>query len=110
MFGHLHHQKPTYKVTKKNRYFQIAIFFAKIVPFFDTKCVPLHKIITENRDKSFVMSQEKVQQILSAASEEMDLAVQFLDDALAHIRAGKANVRILDGVRVEYYGLSLIHI
>lgn len=50
------------------------------------------------------MSQEKVQQILAAASEEMDLAVQFLDDALAHIRAGKANVRILDGVRVEYYG------
>ncbi len=50
------------------------------------------------------MLQEKVQQILSASSEEMDLAVQFLDDALAHIRAGKANVRILDGVRVEYYG------
>ena len=50
------------------------------------------------------MAEEKVKQILSAASDDMDMAVQFLDDALAHIRAGKANVRILDGVRVEYYG------
>ena len=32
------------------------------------------------------------------------MAVEFLDDALAHIRAGKANPRILDAVRVEYYG------
>ncbi len=28
----------------------------------------------------------------------------FLDDALAHIRAGKASARILDPVRVDYYG------
>ena len=28
----------------------------------------------------------------------------YLDDALARIRAGKASVRILDVVRVEYYG------
>jgi ribosome recycling factor len=34
----------------------------------------------------------------------MEQAVLHLDDALAHIRAGKANVRILDAVRVEYYG------
>ena len=26
------------------------------------------------------------------------------DEALAHIRAGKANPKILDGIRVEYYG------
>ena len=50
------------------------------------------------------MAEEKVKQILSAASDDMDRAVQILDDALAHIRAGKDNVRILDGVRVEYYG------
>ena len=37
-------------------------------------------------------------------AEEMDASVLFLDEALAHIRAGKANTRILDGVRVEYYG------
>ena len=34
----------------------------------------------------------------------MQSAVMFLDDALAHIRAGKASTRILDPVRVEYYG------
>jgi len=28
----------------------------------------------------------------------------YLDDALAHIRAGKANPRILDPIRVDYYG------
>ena len=34
----------------------------------------------------------------------METTLLFLDDALAHIRAGKANVRILDAVRVDYYG------
>ena len=34
----------------------------------------------------------------------MEGAIMFLDDALAHIRAGKANPRIVDGVRVDYYG------
>lgn len=34
----------------------------------------------------------------------MNLTVAFLDEALATIRAGKANPRILDQVRVEYYG------
>ena len=34
----------------------------------------------------------------------MEPSLLFLDDALARIRAGKANVRILDGVRVDYYG------
>lgn len=31
-------------------------------------------------------------------------AVAYLEDALSRIRAGKANVHILDGIRVEYYG------
>ncbi|MCQ2342956.1 MAG: ribosome recycling factor [Paludibacteraceae bacterium] len=43
-------------------------------------------------------------QIQNEASESMEAAVMFLDDALAHIRAGKANARILDPVKVEYYG------
>ena len=41
---------------------------------------------------------------LDAATEKMDMAVEFLDDALAHIRAGKANAKILDSVKVDYYG------
>jgi len=43
-------------------------------------------------------------QIQSDASDQMEAAVMYLDDALAHIRAGKANPRILDPVRVDYYG------
>ena len=34
----------------------------------------------------------------------MQSAILFLDDALAHIRAGKASARILDPIRVDYYG------
>ncbi|MBR6282672.1 MAG: ribosome recycling factor [Muribaculaceae bacterium] len=41
---------------------------------------------------------------LDAAEQKMQEAVAFLDDSLAHIRAGKANVKILDSIRVEYYG------
>ena len=43
-------------------------------------------------------------QILTEADELMESAVMYLDDALARIRAGKASARILDVVRVEYYG------
>lgn len=43
-------------------------------------------------------------QILADVSEQMEAAVMYLDDALAHIRAGKASARILDPVRVDYYG------
>lgn len=32
------------------------------------------------------------------------MAVMYLDDSLAHIRAGKADVRLLDGIRVDSYG------
>ena len=41
---------------------------------------------------------------LDAAEKKMNEAVAFLDDSLAHIRAGKANVKILDSIRVDYYG------
>ncbi|MGL4292218.1 MAG: ribosome recycling factor [Bacteroidales bacterium] len=49
----------------------------------------------------------EVKQILSAAESKMEGAVAHLDEALAHIRAGKANPRILDGIFVEYYGSSV---
>ena len=41
---------------------------------------------------------------LKPAEEKMQMAVEFLDEALAHIRAGKANPKILDGIRVDFYG------
>lgn len=50
------------------------------------------------------MSNELAKMHIDAAVEEMSMAVSFLDESLARIRAGKANVRILDGIRVDYYG------
>ena len=48
-----------------------------------------------------------IQKNLKDASSKMEAAMSHLDDALARIRAGKANVRILDAVRVEYYGQNV---
>ena len=45
-----------------------------------------------------------VKETLALAEEKMDEAVMYLDDSLARIRAGKANVKILDGIRVDSYG------
>lgn len=45
-----------------------------------------------------------VKTYLDPAEEKMEMAVAYLDEALAHIRAGKANPKILDGIRVDYYG------
>ena len=49
----------------------------------------------------------EVKDYLVPAEEKMELAVAYLDESLAHIRAGKANAKILDGIRVEYYGSTV---
>ncbi len=46
---------------------------------------------------------------LDPAQEKMEMAVMYLDDTLSHIRAGKASAKLIDGIRVEYYG-SLVPI
>lgn len=46
----------------------------------------------------------EVKDYLTPAEEKMELAVDYLDETLSRIRAGKANPKILDGIRVEYYG------
>lgn len=46
----------------------------------------------------------EVKEVLAGAEEKMEEAVLYLEEALDHIRAGKANVKILDGVRVDSYG------
>ena len=45
-----------------------------------------------------------VKETLGIAEERMEEAVMYLDEVLARIRAGKANVKILDGIRVDSYG------
>ena len=49
---------------------------------------------------------DDVKTYLNSAEEKMAMAIEFLDEALAHIRAGKANPRILDGIRVDYYAFQ----
>ncbi|MCQ2293224.1 MAG: ribosome recycling factor [Bacteroidaceae bacterium] len=43
-------------------------------------------------------------QLLAECEEKMEMSVMHLDDTLSHIRAGKANVHILDEIRVNSYG------
>ena len=44
---------------------------------------------------------------LDPAEEKMQMAVDYLDESLARIRAGRANAKLLDGIRVEYYGSNV---
>ena len=45
-----------------------------------------------------------VKETLQEANERMEMAAMYLEDELNRIRAGRANVAILDGVRVNSYG------
>ena len=48
--------------------------------------------------------QEEVEFVLDICKEKMGATLEHLDKELVHIRAGKANPSMLDGVLVEYYG------
>ncbi|HHU26046.1 MAG TPA: ribosome recycling factor [Bacteroidales bacterium] len=45
-----------------------------------------------------------ITKITQETEEKMEMTIQFLDDTFSRIRAGRANPRILDGIRVDYYG------
>ena len=45
-----------------------------------------------------------VKETLNEAEERMEMAAMYLDEQLQRIRAGRANVAILDGIRVSSYG------
>ncbi|MDD6227415.1 MAG: ribosome recycling factor [Bacteroidales bacterium] len=45
-----------------------------------------------------------VKEFLQEAEDSMNMAVEYLDETLQHIRAGKASTKLLDGIRVDYYG------
>ena len=44
----------------------------------------------------------EVSEYLQNAEENMTLAVEYLDDTLSHIRAGKASARLLDGIKARH--------
>ncbi|MDY6122812.1 MAG: ribosome recycling factor [Porphyromonas sp.] len=45
-----------------------------------------------------------IQEYISEAKMGMQNTVEYLEETLARVRAGKANPKILDGIMVEYYG------
>ncbi len=47
---------------------------------------------------------EDINMVIEMTKESMDKAIGHLDVSLAHIRAGKADTRVLDGITVDYYG------
>lgn len=47
---------------------------------------------------------KEVKEFLQDAEDSMTMAVDYLDETLQHIRAGKASTKLLDGIRVNYYG------
>lgn len=50
------------------------------------------------------MIPNELQEIIDDADLKMDEAVEYLKKELSHIRAGKAQPSLLDGIKVEYYG------
>ena len=48
-----------------------------------------------------------VKKTLKDAEAKMQGAVSHLEETFAHIRAGRASVRLLDGIRVDYYGSQM---
>lgn len=50
------------------------------------------------------MIPEELQDIIDEADLKMDEAYAFLKKEFSHIRAGKANPALIEGVKVEYYG------
>ena len=48
-----------------------------------------------------------VKATLKEAEERMEMAALFLEESLNRIRAGRANVAILDGIRVKSYGTTV---
>ena len=50
------------------------------------------------------MIPQELQSIIDTANKKMDEAVKYFRTELSHVRAGKAQPSLLDGVKVDYYG------
>ena len=46
-----------------------------------------------------------MEKILTDAEEKMQQAINKMSERFLHIRAGRANAAILDGIMVSYYGI-----
>lgn len=45
-----------------------------------------------------------VKEVEASAKQRMEKAISDLQHALSHLRAGRANIGLLDGIKVDYYG------
>lgn len=50
------------------------------------------------------MIPEQIQTLIDEADLKMDESVQYFKKELSHVRAGKAQTSLLDGIKVDYYG------
>lgn len=48
--------------------------------------------------------ENKVKAVLDAASDKMEKAIEHLDNDIGKIRAGKANPKMLEDLKIDYYG------
>jgi len=49
---------------------------------------------------------EEVELILEETKDRMQKALEHLEHELAHLRAGRANPLLLDGITIDYYGVN----
>ena len=47
---------------------------------------------------------QQIDEYVATAESAMKKGTEYLEEKLARIRAGKANPKLLDDIRVEYYG------
>lgn len=50
------------------------------------------------------MIPKQLQTLINTTDSNMDESVQFFKKELSHVRAGKAQTSLLDGIKVDYYG------
>ena len=60
--------------------------------------------IFENNKTNTIQNMIDVKATLKEAEERMQMAAMYLEESLSRVRAGRANVAILDGVMVNSYG------
>ncbi len=51
------------------------------------------------------MHEDELGMITEMAADQMQKAIKHLEVELSHVRAGRATTAILDGIRVDYYGV-----
>lgn len=111
MFLHGNQTHDTNLCKYKNLFQIDEYFFKKNVDcIFNCKHIPMKLLqkkkkrltfdyVNKEHTKQYIM-----QEYLNEAQEMMEMAILHVEDELARIRAGKANTRILDGIRVDSYG------